>query len=394
MSSTHPHLLVVDDVEANLVAMEAILEGMDCALVLARSGNEALKLLLKHDFAAMLLDVQMPGMDGYEVAQHARSNVQTRQIPIIFLTAKHETKDDALRGYGTGAVDFLFKPISPVVLRSKVRVFLELRQRQMQVEQALSDLKVAQTQLVQSAKMASLGELVAGVAHEINNPLAFATSHLRTARECLDRVGPTVASQLSGETGAAWDKARNRLGEMNLGLQRISELVNQLRTFSRLDEGERKTIDIAECLDSVLMILGHRLENVIQVARRLHGPARFDCYPGPLNLALLNLVTNAIDAIGEKPNGGKGNIVISTESREDKIAISITDDGMGIPPELQTRILEPFFTTKPVGKGTGMGLSIAYSIAQKHGGTLEIASTPKQGTTMTIVFPRSLERNA
>lgn len=380
-----PQLLVVDDVEANLVAMEAILEGMECSLFFARSGNEALKLLLKHDFAAMLLDIQMPGMDGYEVAAHARNHAQTRQIPIIFLTAKHETKEDALRGYGTGAVDFLFKPISPVVLRSKVKVFLELRQRQMQVEQALSDLKVAQTQLVQSAKMAALGELVAGVAHEINNPLAFATSHLRTARDCLDRVTPEVSGHLGEEAAASWDKANKRLTEMNLGLQRIGELVNQLRTFSRLDEGERKVIDIAECIDSVLMILGHRIKDGIVVERQLAGPARFECYPGPLNLALLNLVTNAIDAVGES-----GKIVISTDLRGDSIAIAVSDDGMGIPTELQSRVLEPFFTTKPVGKGTGMGLSISYSIAQKHGGTLEIISKLGQGTTMTIVFPQSL----
>ncbi len=112
-------MLVVDDVEANLVAITAVLDGLDCNIVQARSGNEALRLLLKQTFVALLLDVQMPQMDGFEVASHVRSHAATKDLPILFLTAKHDTEDDVLRGYGTGAVDFLFKPISPVILRSK-----------------------------------------------------------------------------------------------------------------------------------------------------------------------------------------------------------------------------------------------------------------------------------
>lgn len=382
-----PPILVVDDVEANLVAMEAILEGMGCELALARSGNEALKLLLKRDFAAILLDVQMPGMDGYEVAGHARSNPLTRQVPIIFLTAKDNTDDDALRGYGTGAVDFLFKPISAVVLRSKVRVFLELHERNAQMERAYLELKHAQNQLVQSAKMAALGELVAGVAHEINNPLAFVMSHLKTAQNALQQTQPNIAPHLLADDLRRWDKAAQRLSDMHVGLDRISDLVTQLRTFSRLDEGERKVIDFAECLDSVLMILGHRLTEGIHIERNLKGPAKFECYPGPLNLALLNLVANALDAIESD-----GHITISTDLHDGQLIIAVSDDGMGISVENQVRIFEPFFTTKAIGKGTGLGLSMSYSIAQRHGGILSVSSAVGKGTTMTITFPLSLQR--
>lgn len=386
MNQDIPKLLVVDDVDANLIAVHAVLEGLPCSVVSARSGEEALRHLLKAEFVAMLLDVQMPGMDGYEVAQIARGNPQTRDVPIIFLTAKQETKEDALRGYGTGAVDFLFKPISPVVLRSKVRVFVELHRKRMEAESAYSELSVTQAQLVQSAKMAALGELVAGVAHEINNPLSFATSHLKTARRCLAHLDARVRSALTEEEVSEWERANTRLLEMGKGLERITDLVTQLRTFSRLDEGEKKTINFQECIDSVLMILGHRLNEKVRVTLELKGPAEFECYPGPLNLALMNLIANAIDAVGDE-----GNILVTTESDGDSIAIRVSDDGAGIAEEHQSRVFEPFFTTKPVGKGTGLGLSISYSIAQKHNGSLSLESSPYGGTTLTLHLPIRLE---
>jgi len=385
MTPEPPSVLVVDDVEANLVAIRGVLDGVGCNVVEARSGNEALRLLLRRKFVALLLDVQMPQMDGFEVAGLVRSHSATRDLPILFLTAKHDTEDDVLRGYGIGAVDFLFKPISPVILRSKVRVFLDLYEGRNNVEQALAELQVAQSQLVQSAKMAALGELVAGIAHEINNPLAFVTSHLATARQNLDLAAPVIESCSSAEVTVGWTKALDRLREMGTGLSRIANLVLQLRTFSRLDEGVRKQIEVRECIDSVLMILGHRLGERIQVTLELAGPDLIECYPGPLNSALLNLMTNAIDAIT-----GPGTIVIRTSTKADWFRLSITDDGVGIPDELKDRIIEPFFTTKPVGKGTGLGLSITYSIAKRHGGQLEIDSERGRGTTITLTFPLDL----
>ena len=395
-ATARPAVLAVDDVEANLIALRALLEDMDCEIVFARSGNDALRLLLRREFAVILLDVQMPEMDGYEVAHHARRNPSTRDIPIIFLTAANNSEGMVLRGYGSGAVDFLFKPLNPSILRSKVRVFLDLHaalhkvadaktaieQRNTELQAAYTDLQATQAQLVQSAKMASLGELVAGVAHEINNPLAFVLSHLATVRRKLEQLDAEVPELNADGPREAWQRANDRLREVGPGLERIRELVIKLRTFSRLDEGERKRVSIRECVESVLTILGHRLRDGIELETHFGEPDELDCYPGLLNQALMNLVANSIDAMD-----GKGQLSIRTGRRGDGYEISVADSGPGIPVELRERVLDPFFTTKPVGQGTGLGLSITYSIVRKHGGQLELTDREGGGACIAIRLP-------
>ncbi len=398
-------VLVVDDVEANLVTARALLEGLDCDVVTARSGNEALRHLLRRDFAVVLLDVQMPGMDGYEVAEHARTNAATRDVPLIFVTATHPSEDRMLRGYVSGAVDVLFKPIDPAVLRSKVRIFLELhagrralkelaaseaalaelfRRANEDLQAAYEDLKAMQAQLVQSAKMASLGELVAGVAHEINNPLAFALSHLGTVHKTLKAATPNPGDGSVTLSREGWARVDNRLSEMNTGLLRIRELVLKLRTFARIDEGERKIVDIRECVDSVLTILDHRLEGRIEVETEYAEPYDLDCYPGLLNQALMNVIANALESIPER-----GHIRLSSVADGERYVIRVQDDGGGIPPHLRDRVCDPFFTTKPVGQGTGLGLAITYSIVRKHGGSIDFSEAPGGGTVVTLDLPRN-----
>jgi two-component system, NtrC family, sensor kinase len=412
-----PAVLIVDDIEANLVALGALLENVSCTVTSASSGTQALRALLKKEYAVMLLDVQMPEMDGYEVARHARMNPATCDVPIIFVTATHDSDENVARGYGSGAVDFLFKPIDSAVLLSKVRIFLELysarqrlananqtleaknselhalaaaeaaaasdfRQANVELQAAYRELQATQAQLVQSAKMASLGELVAGVAHEINNPLAFVLSHLDTARKCLEQFRGDVRETVPTRAEELWQRAHSRLSETELGLGRIRDLVLKLRTFSRLDEGERKRVSISECIDSVLTILGHRLKDEIQVVTELKPPDRLDCFPSLLNQVLLNLVANSIDAIE-----GKGVITINAGAEGEMFVITVADTGSGIPADVRDRVLEPFFTTKPVGQGTGLGLSIAYSIVKKHQGTLELGDAPGGGALAIIRIP-------
>ncbi|MEO8905043.1 MAG: ATP-binding protein [Polyangiaceae bacterium] len=389
-------MLAVDDVEANLTAVRALLEDMDCDIVLAKSGNDALRQLLRRQFAVLLLDVQMPGMDGYEVAHHARKNPATRDVPIIFLTAANNSEGMVLRGYGSGAVDFLFKPLNPSVLRSKVRVFLELHathqkvadakaaleHRNAELKAAYGELQATHAQLVQSAKMASLGELVAGVAHEINNPLAFVLSHLDTARRSLDAIESQMSVAMPASAAQQWTRANERLREVTPGLDRIRELVVKLRTFSRLDEGELKHVSVRECVESVLTILGHRLKERVHVEAEFGQPDELDCYASLLNQAIMNLVSNAIDAMN-----GAGTLRIVTGANGSEYCISVADTGPGIPAELRERVLEPFFTTKGVGEGTGLGLSITYSIVRKHGGALELLDAEGGGTRAVIRIP-------
>jgi two-component system NtrC family sensor kinase len=256
-----------------------------------------------------------------------------------------------------------------------------------QLEKANRELKEAQAQLVQSAKMASLGQLVAGVAHEINNPLAYVMNHQATVDRALESLAGPVESHLSEAELGKWRKARQRLGEMQEGLERIKDLVLKLRTFSRLDEGELKYVRIEESIESVLTLLQYRLKDRIRINRRYGEPKVVPCYPGPLNQVLMNVLANAIDAIE-----GKGEITITTGESDSMFFISVADTGKGIPEAVRERIFEPFYTTKPVGEGTGLGLSISYGIVKRHRGMLEVRSVEGRGTEMIVRIPLHLER--
>jgi two-component system NtrC family sensor kinase len=221
--------------------------------------------------------------------------------------------------------------------------------------------------------------LVAGVAHEINNPLAFALSHLATARRDLVEC-QTLGLELTPDIARHWDRASNRLEQMTQGLQRIRDLVVKLRTFSRLDEGaDRQDVSIRDCIDSVLTILQHRLHPNVTLTRTDADPDLASCFPGPLNQAVMNLVSNAIDAVGER-----GCIDIATCWQEQYMVIIVSDDGPGLADDIQDRVMEPFFTTKDVGQGTGLGLSITYSIAHMHGGDFAIENRPEGGARATL----------
>jgi len=278
--------------------------------------------------------------------------------------------------------DFFREVLSPfeMMIRGYRETNRDLQRLNDELKAANRELLAKQGQLVQAAKMASLGELVAGVAHEINNPLAFVHSHLNTAHTSLGKV--EEQQDASSAIGQHLERARNRLQEAQVGVERIRELVVKLRTFSRLDEGEQKRVSIRECVESVLTILRHRFEDRIQLETHFGHPDEVECFPGLLNQALMNLVANVVDAIEDR-----GTISISTGADADAYVILIADTGKGIPEPLADRVLEPFFTTKPAGQGTGLGLPITYSIVKRHQGTLELSPRPGGGTVAMMRFP-------
>jgi len=281
-------------------------------------------------------------------------------------------------------LNFFREMLSPfeMAFRGYREANAQLRRLNEELVSTNQELQNKQIQLVQAAKMASLGELVAGIAHEINNPLAFVLSHLATVSKSLSRLETEVGSELSASAKAALDRARSRLQESEAGSERIRNLVLKLRTFSRLDEGEKKTVSLRQSIESVLTILEHRFKDVIEVRTTFGEPDVIECFASLLNQAIMNLVANAIDAIS-----GRGVVTITTGARGTDYVISVSDTGHGIPPSLRDRVLEPFFTTKPIGQGTGLGLSITHSIVQRHQGTLELAPGPAGGTVATIRFP-------
>jgi signal transduction histidine kinase len=287
-----------------------------------------------------------------------------------------------------------------------------LEKRGQELESAFFNLKALQVKLVESEKMSALGVMVAGVAHEINNPVNFIYGNLDHARTYIqDLLGliqiyqqhcPQTVPEIEEEIEAIdldyiQEDAHKLFESMMIGAERIRQIVRSLRTFSRLDEANFKLADIHEGIDSALVILNSRLlptpqnPQGVQVIRDYGQLPLVECYPGQLNQVFLNILVNAIDALEENIQDDTSKLIIRIDTEfihPDWIEISIADNGHGIDQELQAKIFDPFFTTKDVGKGTGLGLSISYQIiVELHGGKLECRSTPETGTELVIKIP-------
>lgn len=315
-----------------------------------------------------------------------------REIPCLVFAVPYRDQD----GTVVGVVEY-YRDVSALK-----RIEADLQSSRDALNEAYQKLQHNQSQMLQQEKMASIGQLAAGVAHEINNPLGFIGSNLGTLKKYWEKTREFIGWHEKRLVDAAdcavmdevikkhkelkldfiMDDANDLINESLEGVERVKVIVSNLKNFSRLDQANYDYADINQCLEATLSIVWNELKYHVTITKDYGELPLTYCYPQQLNQVFMNLLVNAGHAIKEK-----GHITITTRSADGKISVSVSDDGCGIPEENLSRLFDPFFTTKEVGKGTGLGLSIAYGIIKKHNGDILVESHPGEGTTFTVILP-------
>ena len=449
MIENNGRIIVVDDTPANLHLLSNLLEERDYEVRAFPSAKLALMGMKNFLPELILLDIMMPQMNGYEMCECLNKDEKWRDIPVIFISALNEIFDK-VKAFSVGGVDYITKPVQAEEVLARVETHLQLfRLREMlqktnfiqseklaqqnqqlktlnqELEKANQELKEkylqleeAQLQLVQNEKMVTLGNLVTGIAHEINNPLGFIGGNVRVAQKYLqnllagfslyrkhshldDRI---VAEIEDLDLEFVVEDFPKLIASMQRGYDLIHNISTSLRTFARKDTNQKNEFNLHDGIDSTLLILKYRLkanENrpAIEVIKNYGNMPPVKCYAGQLNQVFMNILANAIDALDES-NAGKtfqeiekepNRITIRTELSDDKQKgiVRIADNGMGMPEEVKAKIFQQGFTTKEVGKGTGLGMAIAHQIVtEKHGGEISCDSIVGQGTIFTIIISR------
>ncbi|HBB32333.1 MAG TPA: hybrid sensor histidine kinase/response regulator [Cyanobacteria bacterium UBA8803] len=402
-------ILVVDDDLTVQLVLRNLLKNQGHEVMIAQNGEEGLqKAKLMHP-DLMICDWVMPHLDGLEVCRRVKADPELATTFLILLTMRDQIPD-RIEGLDAGADEFISKPIMTEELLARVRAGLRSSQLTQQLSQALRQLQRTQAQLVQTEKMVSLWQLVAGIAHELNNPITFIYSNLtyveRYTQDLIELAhlyqgitpnpSPEVAEKLEAiDLNFLMDDLPKVLSSMRRGAERIEKMVLSLQKFSRQNRSNLQFVDIHRELDNTLLILQHRLQSCkeefgIEVIKNYDEDLPLvECYASQLNQVFLNILNNAIDAIEYEDRTSIGRIAIRTQRlAPDRIAIGIANNGPEIPPEIKARIFDPFFTTKPVGSGTGLGLAISYQIiVDQHQGLLKCLSEPDLGTEFWIEIP-------
>jgi signal transduction histidine kinase len=401
------NILLVDDQPSKLLSYEVILEELGENLIKTTSGREALEFLLRNEVAVILVDVSMPELDGFELAAMIREHPRFTRTAIIFVSAVHLSEIDSLRGYQAGAVDYLPVPIVPALLRAKVRVFSELYRKTRELEElnaglekrvaertaelagANADLEIrveartrereeALAKVAEMQKLESLGQLTGGLAHDFNNLLMVIQANLE-----LSRRHAKGDERLSVWMGRALEAA-----------ERGAALTKRMLAFARRQDLKPENIGLSDVVRGMAEMMSRSLDPTVRIAVDIPSdlpPVRID--RNQLELALLNLGLNARDAM---PSGGTltisaksvdGPRILEKLERGSYVQLSVADDGVGMDADTLKRASEPFFTTKPVGKGSGLGLSMVHGLILQSGGAMQITSRPNEGTIVSLWLP-------
>jgi signal transduction histidine kinase len=380
-------VLIVDDRPENLTALEALLDDMGLELVRSLSGNEALRQILYTEFALVLLDVQMPEMDGFETAELMRQNPKTRQLPIIFVTAGMKEEHYLFRGYEAGAVDYLMKPIEPEILRSKVRVFRDLFCQRRELEQIRSELELQNEKLresnrqleqeteqrlktveelrqkdqmmIQQSRMAAMGEMLNNIAHQWRQPLNLLGLKVQEIGLFFE-YGECTKEFLEANI----DKAMQIL-------RHLSQTIDDFRDFSSPDK-EKSLFKVDRVLQKTLSLIEEGFKHCgITIELDSSGDPEINGYPNEYRQVLLNILMNAKDAFPEEQEDSR--ITVRASNENGRAVVIITDNAGGIKEQELEKIFDAYYTTKELGKGTGIGLFMAKNIIEKNmGGRLTV----------------------
>lgn len=438
MSTQENIILYVDDDSANRSLVRKVLSAEGFVVIEAEDGISGIDTAKRENPELILMDMNMPGLDGYEASTLIKALPEFKDVPIIALTA-NAMPGDKERSLIAGCDGYITKPFDLDTFSDEIHAYLrgkkehvkkeeqenyykeysgklverlekkvrELTETNTELEQRVNDqvneLQSANEQLLQSEKMASIGQLAAGVAHEINNPVGFVTSNITTLGQYLDDLIELLNAYAEAEKKITDNDVLNNiksikdridigylkkdivelLAESTSGVQRVKKIVQDLKDFSRVDSTEWEWVDIHNGIESTLNIVNNEIKYQADVIKEYGPLPEIECVSSQLNQVFVNLLVNAAQAMEER-----GTITIKTGLEDNEnIWISVSDTGSGIPEDVAKRIFEPFYTTKPLGKGTGLGLSISYGIITKHGGRFELDSKEGQGTTFKIILP-------
>jgi two-component system, NtrC family, sensor kinase len=419
-------VLVVDDEPLSVRILCHHLEE-EYATIVATNGEQTL-LLARGDCppSLILMDVLMPGMNGYDVCAALKADPVTAGIPVILVTGLSDEADEQ-QGLNLGAVDYIHKPFSPFLVRARIRNQLDLKKHRDHLESLVKErtieLQLKQQQLaelntelecrvadevhknrekdiilLQQEKLASLGHLAAGVAHEINNPMGFIMSNLRTLNTYTDKlqqyllVAETATSDeqracaaelyISLDLPYIREDLASLISETLEGAERVRQIVLDLKDFASNDNDSMNETDLNHCIRSTANIIRSEITSVADLNLQLAIIPSVICNPQQINQVIANLLINAAHAIE-----GRGCITISTMSEGDHVFITVDDTGHGISAAIRESIFDPFFTTRDVGQGIGLGLSSSYGIIKKHGGTITLKSESGAGSTFVVALP-------